>query len=53
MIKNIEIFENEEAEELLDYFVSYKKLTSLADNAKRIAESNHEIILNRKKGSSL
>jgi hypothetical protein len=53
MIKTIEIFENEEAEQLLDYFMFYKKLTSLADNAKRMATTNSQIIISRQKPTLL
>ena len=47
MKKNIEVFENEEAEKFLNYFIAFKKLTSLMDNAKCMAAVNSEISLNR------
>jgi len=48
MTKNMEIFENEEAERFLDYAVRYKKLAKLVDNVKCIAAINGEISLTRK-----
>ena len=45
MTKNIEVFENEEAEKFLDYFVAYKKIAILIDNAKWMAAVNGEISL--------
>jgi len=46
MTKNIEVFENEEAEKFLDYFVAYKKLAILRDNVKCMAAVNDEITIN-------
>lgn len=43
MFKPIEIFENEEAEKLLDYFVAYKKLTTAAACIRCAAKVNSEI----------
>jgi hypothetical protein len=40
MTKNIEVFENEEAERFLDYFVAYKKIAVLIDNVKCMAKVN-------------
>jgi hypothetical protein len=48
MTKNIEVFENEEAERFLDYFVAYKKIAVLIDNVKRMAKVNGEISINNK-----
>jgi len=48
MTKNMEIFENEEAERFLDYVVRYKKLAKMVDNVKCMAAINGEISLNRK-----
>ena len=48
MTKNIEVFENEEAEKFLDYFVAYKKIAILLDNVKCMAAVNGEISLNSK-----
>ena len=39
----IEVFENEEATKLLDYFVAYKKLMSTIEQIKCIAAVNSEI----------
>ena len=46
MTGNIEVFENEEAERFLDYFVAYRKISCLMDNAKCIAAVNFDIRLN-------
>ena len=43
MNKQIEVFENEEAAKLLDYFVAYKKLMRTIDFIKCAAASNSEI----------
>ncbi len=48
MKENKQVFENEEAERFLDYFVAYKKLAILIDNAKCIAAVNSDIILNKR-----
>jgi len=45
MSKPIEVFENEEASKLLDYFVAYKKLMSKIEYVKCISALNHEIRL--------
>jgi hypothetical protein len=43
MSKPIEVFENEEASKLLDYFVAYKKLMSKVEYVKCISALNSEI----------
>jgi hypothetical protein len=43
-----EIFENEEAAKLLDYFVAYKKLMNTIEQIKCIAAVNSEIHFNEK-----
>ncbi len=43
MSKPIEVFENEEASKLLDYFVAYKKLMSKVEYIKCISALNSEI----------
>ena len=43
MSSTIEVFENEEATKLLDYFVAYKKLMSTIEQIKCIAAVNREI----------
>lgn len=43
MSSTVEIFENEEATKLLDYFVAYKKLMRTIDQIKCIAAVNKEI----------
>jgi hypothetical protein len=48
MTKNIEVFENEEAERFLDYFLAYKKIAVLIDNVKCMAKVNSEISINNK-----
>jgi hypothetical protein len=47
MSKPLEIFENEEAEKLLDYFVAYKKLNEIADFFRCAAKVNPELNLHR------
>ncbi len=47
MSKPIEIFENEEAEKLLDYFVAYKKLNEIADFFRCAAKVNPELNLHK------
>jgi hypothetical protein len=39
----MEVFENEEATKLLDYFVAYKKLMSTIEQIKCLAAVNSEI----------
>ena len=43
MNKQTEVFENEEATKLLDYFVAYKKLMNIFEQVKCIAATNSEI----------
>ncbi len=43
MSSNPEVFENEEATKLLDYFVAYKKLMSTIEQIKCIAAVNNRI----------
>ncbi len=43
VLKPLEIFENEEAERLLSYFVAYRKLSSTADYFKCLATLNREV----------
>ena len=43
MSKKVEVFENEEAERFLDYFVAYKKFSSKADYLRCIIALNNEI----------
>jgi hypothetical protein len=43
MLTPPQIFENEEAEKLLDYFVAYKKLNSAVDCIRCAAKMNSEI----------
>jgi hypothetical protein len=45
MLKHIEVFENEEAEKLLNYFVAYKKLNQIADFFKCAAHFNSELCM--------
>jgi hypothetical protein len=47
MSQKIEIFENEEASKLLDYFVAYKKLMSKVEYIKCISALNSEIHFNQ------
>ena len=42
MAKKIEIFENEEATQFLDYYVSYMKFQNVLDNIKGIATNTNE-----------
>ena len=44
MSKLLEVFENEKAEELFDYFVAYKKLNEIADYFKCVAKLNNKLI---------
>jgi hypothetical protein len=43
MSRPIEVFENEEASKLLDYFVAYKKLLSKVEYIKCISALNSEV----------
>jgi hypothetical protein len=43
MSKPVEVFENEEASKLLDYFVAYKKLMSKVEYIKCISALNGEV----------
>ena len=43
MPQSVEVFENEEATKLLDYFVAYKKLMSKVEYLKCISALNSEI----------
>ena len=43
MSEPVEIFENEEASKLLDYFVAYKKLMSKVEYIKCISALNSEV----------
>jgi hypothetical protein len=43
MSRPIEVFENEEASKLLDYFVAYKKLMSKVEYIKCISALNSEV----------
>jgi hypothetical protein len=40
------IFENEEAEKLLDYFAAYRKLNETADYLRCVSKVNSEITFN-------
>ncbi len=51
MNENKQVFENEEAERFLDYFVAYKKLASIIDNAKCMAAVNSDVSLNKKEST--
>ncbi len=51
MNKNKQVFENEEAERFLDYFVAYKKLASIIDNAKCMAAVNSDVSRNKKEST--
>ncbi len=42
----VEVFENEEASKLLDYFVAYKKLMSKVEYIKCISALNNEVHFN-------
>jgi hypothetical protein len=46
MSKLQQIFENEEAEKLLDYFVAYRKLSETADYLRCVSKVNNEISFN-------
>ena len=46
MTKPQVIFENEEAEKLLDYFVAYRKLNETADYLRCVSKVNSEITFN-------
>ncbi len=46
MAKKIEVFENEEATQFLDYYVSYMKFQNVLDNIKGIATHNETSPLN-------
>ena len=43
MSSTIEVFENEEATKLLDYFIAYKKLMSTIEQINCLAAVNSEI----------
>ena len=43
MSRPVEVFENEEASKLLDYFVAYKKLMSKVEYIKCISALNSEV----------
>ena len=43
MAQPVEIFENEEASKLLDYFIAYKKLMSKVEYIKCISALNSEV----------
>ncbi len=43
MSHHVEVFENEEASKLLDYFVAYKKLMSKVEYIKCISALNSEV----------
>jgi hypothetical protein len=43
MSQPVEVFENEEASKLLDYFVAYKKLMSKIEYIKCISALNNEV----------
>jgi hypothetical protein len=43
MLRPVEVFENEEASKLLDYFVTYKKLMSKVEYIKCISALNSEV----------
>jgi hypothetical protein len=45
MTENVEVFENEEANKFLDYFVGYMKLMSKIDNIKSKATQNNQASL--------
>jgi hypothetical protein len=45
MPQPVEVFENEEASKLLDYFVAYKKLMSKVEYIKCISALNSEVHL--------
>ena len=43
MSQHVEVFENEEASKLLDYFVAYKKLLSKVEYIKCLSALNSEV----------
>ena len=43
MSRPVEVFENEEASKLFDYFVAYMKLVSKVEYMKCISVLNHEV----------
>ena len=43
MSSTVEVFENEEATKLLDYFVAYKKMMNTIEQIKCLAATNSEI----------
>lgn len=43
MNRKVEVFENEEASKLLDYFVAYKKLMSKVEYIKCVSALNNEV----------
>ena len=43
MPETVEVFENEEAERFLDYFVAFRKFSDKAECLKRIAAVNSEV----------
>jgi|WetSurMetagenome_2_1015567.scaffolds.fasta_scaffold139076_2 hypothetical protein len=46
MSKCQQVFENEEAEKLLDYFVAYRKLSETADYIRCLSKVNSEVTFN-------
>ena len=42
MSETVEVFEKEEAERFLEYFLAYKKICAKADNLKRMIASNSQ-----------
>jgi len=52
MSGHVEIFENEEASKLLDYFVAYKKLMSKVEYIKCISALNSEVHICQKQLST-
>ena len=46
MPQTVEVFENEEATKLLDYFAAYKKLQNKIEQIKCMAAINSDITLN-------
>jgi hypothetical protein len=46
MTKPQQIFENEEAEKLLNYFVAYKKLNETANYLRCLSKVNNEVAFN-------
>lgn len=45
MSQSVEIFENEEAEKFLDYFVAFRKFSNKADYLRRLITVGSEIAL--------